>query len=198
MFNFEEILQNCIHFTPKRHLNSLKKWSLVWSLNFDNLNIGHTKPDQKKVWNKTPGPYKRVYIAAHQCLLRRRHSTQGAEVHEIHLYIAAVVHKPQYTRDKRVSRVLRRLVYCCCRSLPWYVKFNLPQYKPFYPAPKTPNMCCCILIVINCSNPWASAQLTNQWPGFFQCGCKWSDKMTRLGLGVEYAIQLGTKWLWVS
>ena len=28
------------------------------------------------------GPYKRTQIVAHRCLLRRRHSTQGAAVHE--------------------------------------------------------------------------------------------------------------------
>ena len=45
------------------------------------------------------------------------------------LYIPAAVHKPQYTRDKRVSCVLRHLVYCGGRSLPWQLKFSLPQRR---------------------------------------------------------------------
>ena len=46
-------------------------------------------------------------------------------------YIPTAVHEPQYTRDKRVSRVMRRLVYCGSAAL----GVEVLQYKPFYTVP---------------------------------------------------------------
>ena len=57
------------------------------------------------------GPYKRAYIAVHQCLLQRRHSTQDTLLSLVYCgsctvakaakYIADAVHEPQYMRYKK-------------------------------------------------------------------------------------------------
>ena len=58
----------------------------------------------------------------------------------MNIYIAAALHELQYTRDKRVSLVLRRLVYCGGHSLPWHVKFSLPQHRKISPFIRYPQI----------------------------------------------------------